>query len=69
MTTTIQTLNEQVKSILGNRYEATNNGKFEIRFAGYKIAPSHLLSEVERKAGQATKKEIAKLCLMIALGK
>lgn len=69
MTTTIQTLNEKVKSILGSRYEATNNGKFEVRFAGYKITPSHLLSEVERKSGEATKKEIAKLCLMIALGR
>lgn len=69
MATATHILNEQIKSILGNRFEIVNNGKFEIRFSGYKIAPSHLLSEVEKKAGEATKKEIARLLLTIALGK
>lgn len=68
METTIQTLNRQVKSVLGDRYEVTNNGKFSIRFAGCKISPALLISEVERKAGELAKKEIAKLCLTVVLG-
>lgn len=67
--TNIQTLNEKVKAILDNRYEATNTNGLVIRFAGYRVANTFLLSEVERKAGIEAKKEIAKLCLLIQFGR
>ena len=67
--TNIQILNEKVKMILGNRYEAVNAKGLVINFSGYKISNTLLLSEIERKAGTEMKKEIAKLCLLIQFGR
>lgn len=68
--TTIETLNKRISEILNSRYKVINrDNKLEVRFSGYKIAFSHLLSEIENKAGEQVKKEIAKTCLMLTFAK
>lgn len=67
--TTIEILNEKVKNILGNRYEASNINGFCFRMDGYKLGNSMVLELIENKTSIEIKKEIAKLCLMIQFGK
>lgn len=67
--TTIEAINKRISEILNSRYKVINrDNKIEFRFSGYKIAFSHLLSEIENKAGGEVKKEIAKSFLIIKLG-
>ena len=67
---TIQAINKRISEILNSRYKVINrDGKLEVRFSGYKIAFSHLLSEIENKAGEQMKKEIATDCLTFRFAK
>jgi len=67
--TNIQILNENLSSILGSKYKATNSNGLEIRCDNYKIGNVLVLSEIEKKEGLSKKNEIAKLCMLIQFGK
>ena len=67
--TTINILNKKIKEILGNRYSATNTNGFSFRYDNNKLTPSFVLNVINEKAGEESKKEIAKLCLLIAFGR
>lgn len=62
---TIEKINEQVKQILGDRYDVTFNNGVAVRFSGSKIGTSMALDMIGEKAGIEIKKQIAKDMLML----
>lgn len=62
---TIEKINEQVKQILGDRYDVSFNNGVLVRFAGAKIGTSMALDLIGEKAGIEVKKQVAKDMLML----
>jgi len=65
----IDKVNEQVKQILGDRYDVSYNNGVVVRFSGAKIGNSMALDLIGEKAGFEVKKQIAKEFLMINFGR